>query len=157
MSFDFGKAIADIAAKFDSFAKTGSWIQLDSGDDSGIIDLGIVCHYRVLSLIPHFDSTGKPLDTKFWLLFCLTGYEDESRHGHYFCISDITETEYGFNLTAVDGKRFIIERIVPMVDRAHSEQWKELTRRKKENPDLYARIEEELYQIAMAAINGGTA
>lgn len=148
MNIDLAAELSRLQAKFDEFELTGSWILAEfSGGDT--LDLDIGCYYQVLKILPGFDAAGNLIDTDFWLLFCLSGYKDDSRHAHVKKILDLTDTEFGFDLRTADGEILHIERICPAVDQPHDKRWHQYKRLVAANPQRYEELHAAYFEDAL--------
>ena len=139
MNFNLADELNRLQAKFDQFEQNGSWIlaEFSKGDT---LDLDIGCFYKVLKVMPGFDTAGNLIDTDFWLLFCLSGYEDDTHHAHVKKILDLTDTEFGVDLKTSDGEILRIERICAAVDRIHDDRWKQFRQLVAVNPQRYKEL-----------------
>ena len=136
MNINLMQELQRIQTLFTVFEQDGSWILAEFPDGS-TLDLDIGCFYKVLKIMPGYDTTGNLIDTDFWLLFCLSGYEEDTHHAHVKKILELTDTEFGVDLRTADSEILHIECICPAVDRPHDERWQQFNSLLKANPQRY--------------------
>jgi hypothetical protein len=136
MNINLMQELERIQTMFTVFEQDGSWILAEFPDGS-TLDLDIGCYYKVLKILPGYDAAGNLIDTDFWLLFCLSGYEDDTHHAHVKKILELTDTEFGVDLRTADGEILHIEHICPAVDISHDERWQQFKVLVKANPQQY--------------------
>lgn len=143
MIFDSEQVLQELQNKFDGLMETGSWGML-THDDLPPLDIGIICFYQVLRVAPHFDASGNNPQTDFWLLFCLTGYEESAFKRYVRKVTKLTETEFGYDLetenSGIPNELIQIERICPPVDEVHERQWQSFQNLLRERPDFIAKL-----------------
>jgi hypothetical protein len=135
---------ARLQGLFDQFNENGSWMQMREGKDAPL-EFGLIDSYTVTRVAPHFDAAGNLTKTDFWLLFKSAGYNNGWQYVHTIKVTSWSQEDtYLLDLTDDLGRRYHIELLFPIQDRALALDWKSWQSYKAENTTMFEQIDSQL-------------
>jgi hypothetical protein len=135
---------ARLQGLFDSFNEKGSWMEMREGKD-GPLEFGLIDSYTVTRVAPHFDAAGNVTKTDFWLLFKSAGYNNGWQYAHTIKVVEWTQEDtYLLDLTDDRGRRYHMELLFSIQDRALALDWKSWQSYKAENTTMFEQIDSQL-------------
>ena len=137
---------ARLQALFDEFNEEGSWMEMREGKDDPL-EFGLIDGYIVTRVAPHFDVVGNVTKTDFWLLFKSAGYNNGWQYAHTIKVVDLSQDDtYLLDLIDDLGRRYHIELLFPVQDKALVSDWKYWQGYKAENKSMFETIDAQLLE-----------
>lgn len=150
---------ARIQNLFRLFNQNGCRMQVREHGGENFIDT-IVAEWIVTRIAPRFDSTGRITRVDFWVLWKELGYTESRRCCHTtkvigVDVDDTLPAEIDdqtvdawliVELTDTRGRIHHVEMIEPVTDPDHAADWKQWTKYRADNPDLFKRVDESVLQ-----------
>lgn len=146
-----------IQRQFHWLNERGCRLQVRERGGENFIDT-ITAELTVTRIAPHFDASGKIIRTDFWLLWKELGYQEGFNYSHTIKVVNISVDD---TLTAQSGgseinawliveltddldRIYNLEMIEPVSEPAHAKQWEAWLAFRKNNRDLFQRIDSEI-------------
>lgn len=148
---------ARIQRQFHWLNERGCRLQIRERGGENFIDT-ITAELTVTRIAPHFDASGEIIRTDFWLLWKELGYQEGFNYSHTIKVVNVSVDD---TLTAQSGgsevnawliveltddldRIYQLEMIEPVSEPAHAKQWEAWLAFRKNNRDLFQRIDSEI-------------
>ena len=146
-----------IQKQFHWLNERGCRLQIRERGGENFIDT-ITAELTVTRIAPHFDASGEIIRTDFWLLWKELGYQEGFNYSHTIKVVNVSVDD---TLTAQSGgsevnawliveltddldRIYQLEMIEPVSEPAHAKQWEAWLAFRKNNRDLFQRIDSEI-------------